>query len=271
MRVPSPTMAVIEMPWLERKYEPWKPVEVTSTMPPIPVEADAPPDLVTPLTASAAASASQARRSSSDVDGTLGSSRSRSGKSRASNDGSARPTYLSSGATRAMATARSASFATPSPLTSLVETTAWRRPTSTRSPTSSPSERSDSSTRPSRTSTPCELLRTASAASAPARLAASTRRCASALSADWSNRSEVADFDEDADAADGEEITNKIPRIEQELKGWNADRRTHEMCLIHMDFKRFQRPKRKIFTFSARSRQSCEPRSCQSCPRMQRR
>ena len=38
-------------------------------MPPIPVEADAPPDLVTPLTASAAASASQARRSSSAVDG----------------------------------------------------------------------------------------------------------------------------------------------------------------------------------------------------------
>src|SRR3981189_769817 len=72
-------------------------------MPPIPVEADAPPDLVTPLTASAAASASQARRSSSDVDGTLGSSRSRSGKSRASSDGSARPTYLSSGATRGLA------------------------------------------------------------------------------------------------------------------------------------------------------------------------
>ena len=57
---------------------------------------------------------------------------------------------------------------------------------STRSPTSSPSERSDSSTRPSRTSTPCETPRTAtaSAASAPVRLAASTRRCASMLSAD---------------------------------------------------------------------------------------
>ncbi len=50
-------------------------------MPPIPVEAEAPPDLVTPLTASAAASASQARRSSSAVVGTWGSSRSRSGKS----------------------------------------------------------------------------------------------------------------------------------------------------------------------------------------------
>src|ERR1700704_6606561 len=72
-------------------------------MPPIPVEAEAPPDLVTPLTASAAASASQARRSSSAVDGTLESSRSRSGKSRASNAGSASPTYLSSGGTPAVA------------------------------------------------------------------------------------------------------------------------------------------------------------------------
>ena len=53
---------------------------------------------------------------------------------------------LSSGATRAIATARSASFATLSPPISLVETTACRLPTSTRSPTSSPSERSDSST-----------------------------------------------------------------------------------------------------------------------------
>src|SRR4030081_1148133 len=97
MRLPSPTIAVIEMPWLERKYETWQPLDVTNTMPPIPVEADAPPDLVTPLTASAAASASQARRSSSEVEGTLGSSRSRSGKSRASSDGSARPTHLSSG------------------------------------------------------------------------------------------------------------------------------------------------------------------------------
>ena len=115
-----------------------------------------------------------------------GSSRSRSGNSRASSAGSARPTYLSSGATRAIATARSASFAMPSPETSLVETTAWRCPTSTRNPTSSPSERSDSSTRPSRTSTPCDTPRTAtaSAASAPARLAASTSRCASVESAD---------------------------------------------------------------------------------------
>src|SRR6202171_6110697 len=245
MRVPSPTMAVIEMPWLERKYEPWKPGEVTSTMPPIPVEADDPPDLVTPLTASAAASASQARRSSSDVEGILESSRSRSGKSRARSDGSARPTYLSSGATRAIATARSASLATPSPRMSLVETTAWRLPTSTRNPTSSPSERSDSSTRPSRTSTPCDTPRTAtpSAASAPARFAASTRRCASVESADWSNRSEVASRDE-SEAVDGEEFTNKIPDIEA---GWNANQQTHQMCLIHSDFKHFATAKAKQF------------------------
>src|SRR2546421_3656501 len=241
MLVPSPTMAVIEMPWLERKYEPWKPVEVTSTMPPIPAEADAPPDLVTPLTASAAASASQARRSSSDVEGILRSSISRSGKSRASSAGSARPTYLSSGATRAIATARSASFATPSPLMSLVETTAWRRPTSTRNPTSSPSERSDSSTRPSRTSTPCETPRiaTESAASAPARLAASTRRCARLESADWSNRSEVAEEAESLEAVDDEEFTNKIPDIDEGAEHESED---DQMCLIHRDFKHFATP-----------------------------
>ena len=182
-------------------------------MPPMPLEADAPPDLVTPLTARPAASASQARRSSSDVEGTSRSSRSRSANSRASREGSARPTYLSSGATRAIATARSASFPMPSPEISLVETTAWRCPTNTRNPTSSPSERSDSSTRPSRTSTPCETPRTAtaSAASAPARLAASTSRCASVDSADWSNRSEVAGACESGEAVDGEEFTNKIP------------------------------------------------------------
>src|ERR1700682_1118979 len=224
MPVPSPTMAVIEMLWLERKYEPWKPVEVTSTMPPIPLEADAPPDLLTPLTARPAASASQARRSSSDVDGTLRSSKSRSGKSRAKSDGSARPTYLSSGATRAIATARSANFATAS----------------------SPSERSDSSTRPSRTSTPCDTPRTAtaSAASAPARLAASTRRCASVESSDWSNRSEVASRDESGEAVDGEEFTNKIPDIEA---GWNANQQTHQMWLIHRDFKHFAAGKAKQF------------------------
>ena len=61
---------------------------------------------------------------------------------------------------------------------SLVDTTACRLPTNTRRPRLSPSERSDSSTVPSRTSTDCDMPRmaTASAASAPARRAASTRR-----------------------------------------------------------------------------------------------
>ena len=66
----------------------------------------------------------------------------------------------------AMAMARSASAATPSPLTSLVETDAWRRPISTRKPTSSPSERCDSSTAPSRTSTDSDTERTATASAA---------------------------------------------------------------------------------------------------------
>src|SRR5438046_2863922 len=45
-------------------------------MPPMPADADAPPDLLTPFTASAAASASCARRSSSNIEGTSGSNRS---------------------------------------------------------------------------------------------------------------------------------------------------------------------------------------------------
>src|SRR5437588_5827954 len=100
MPVPSPDIAVIEMPWLERKYEPWNPVEVTNTMPPMPLEADAPPDLVTPLTARPAASASQARRSSSDVEGTSRSSRSRSANSRASSEGAAGADIFAAGPDR---------------------------------------------------------------------------------------------------------------------------------------------------------------------------
>ena len=80
MPVPSPAIAVIEMPWLERRYAPQKPVLVTSTMPPMPADAEAPPDLVTPFTARPAASAARARRSSSSTDGASGSSRSSSGK-----------------------------------------------------------------------------------------------------------------------------------------------------------------------------------------------
>ena len=36
--------------WREPRYEPEKPWLVTSTMPPMPAEAEAPPDLVTPFT-----------------------------------------------------------------------------------------------------------------------------------------------------------------------------------------------------------------------------
>jgi hypothetical protein len=92
---------------------------------------------------------------------------------------------------------------------------------------------------------------TASAASAPARLAASTRLCASVLSADWLNRSDVAGFEESGDAADGEEITNKILAIEEELKDVWSRREfksaIHQMCLIHLDFKHFLRRKAKEF------------------------
>ena len=46
--------------------------------------------------------------------------------------------------------------------------------------------------------------------------------------------------------------------------------KTHQMCLIHRDFKHFARAKCQTFSaFAARSRQSCEPRSCQSCRQMQ--
>jgi hypothetical protein len=45
-------------------------------------------------------------------------------------------------------------------------------------------------------------------------LAASTRRWASVESAVWSNRSELADFDESFEAGDGEEITNKFLTLE---------------------------------------------------------
>src|SRR5665213_3016564 len=67
-------------------------------MPPMPAEAEAPPDLATPLTASAAASASRAMASSCATVGRSGSIRSRSGKSCASKAASANPAYLSSGA-----------------------------------------------------------------------------------------------------------------------------------------------------------------------------
>ena len=51
-------MADIATEWLEEIVAPRKPWLVTRTMPPIPLEAEAPLDLVTPGTASPAASAS---------------------------------------------------------------------------------------------------------------------------------------------------------------------------------------------------------------------
>ncbi|WP_436212995.1 hypothetical protein [Bradyrhizobium sp. LjRoot220] len=45
---------------------------------------------------------------------------------------------------------------------------------------------------------------------------------------------------------DGEEFTNKIPDIEA---GGNADRPTHQMCLIHRDFKHFDASKANHFRY----------------------
>jgi len=83
----------------------------------------APPDFVTPLTHSAAASVSLANCSRSPTDGRSGSSRSRSGKVLARRASSASPAYGSSGVARAMASARPASPSTSTPR-SLLETTA---------------------------------------------------------------------------------------------------------------------------------------------------
>jgi hypothetical protein len=55
---------------------------------------------------------------------------------------------------------------------------------------------------------------------------------------------EAALFCESGEAVDGEEFTNKIPRFEQ---GWNSNRQTHQMCLIHTHFKHFARRKAKQF------------------------
>jgi len=65
----------------------------------------------------------------------------------------------------------------------------------------------------------------------------------------------VADRDESGDAADGEEITNKIPRIGEALEKdsssiaerRDANRSVYEMCPIYADFKHFMRPNPKNF------------------------
>jgi hypothetical protein len=43
---------------------------------------------------------------------------------------------------------------------------------------------------------------------------------------------------------DGEEFTNRIPDNEG---GFGANQRTHQMCLIHRDFKHFATPNAKQF------------------------
>ena len=71
--------------------------------------------------------------------------------------------------------------------------------------------------------------------------------CASVESADWSNRSEAAEEEGDGvlvEGLDGEEFTNKIPDIEA---SWDANQQTHQMCLIHRDFKHFAASKANHF------------------------
>src|SRR5690606_2432129 len=101
---------------------------------------------------------------------------------RASLSGSASPWNGSSGDTRAIATARSASIFGSDE--AVAPTLATRLPTNTRSEMSSLSEASVDSTLPRRTETPAErpIMATASAASAPALRAASTRRATRSVS-----------------------------------------------------------------------------------------
>ena len=166
-------------------------------MPPMPAEAEAPPDLVTPLTARPALSARRAtlfelRRPTARS----GSSRSRSGMSRASCAGSARPANGSSGATRAMATARSASCGDVASdvvgghhrlaATRRRRAGRHRRLRSARIPR--PRRRAP------RPTSDTERTATASAASAPARRAAATSRSARSVRADWSSREDILAF-----------------------------------------------------------------------------
>jgi hypothetical protein len=139
--------------------------------------APAPSLLVTPGTARAASSAASARALSISGASFAPSSRSSSGGWPCiSRSCGARPAHLSSGASRAIAIARSTSASSDSLLRSEVDTLAERCPTKTRSPSSSLSERSTSSSAPIRTDTDSErsAANTASEASAPAARARST-------------------------------------------------------------------------------------------------
>ena len=51
-------------------------------------------------------------------------------------------------------------------------------------------------------------------------------------------------------ALDGEEFTNKIPDIEA---SWDANLWTHQMCLIHRDFKHFAAPKANHFRLQSKN------------------
>jgi hypothetical protein len=50
----------------------------------------------------------------------------------------------------------------------------------------------------------------------------------------------------DDEGLDGEEFTNKIPDIEA---SWDANQPTHQMCLIHGDFKHFAASKANHFRY----------------------
>ena len=140
----------------------------------MPAEAPAPPELLTPGTASAASSKAKASSRNLSADTSVESKRSRSLGERASSASSARPCHSSSGDAFAIATARSAR--TVRSEEAFADTDATRLPTKTRNEMSSLSDDCVPSTFPRRTDTLVDRERTATAseASAPARRAAST-------------------------------------------------------------------------------------------------
>src|ERR1051326_7232252 len=130
-----------------------------------------------PGTAIASPSTARALSTKASGGGSRASSISSDGNSFVRRSGGARQANLSSGARRAIATARSGSSASAREERSVEETKATRLPTNTRSPRSEDSARSMSSSFPSRYDTFAETPSTnsASAASAPAARAAQIR------------------------------------------------------------------------------------------------
>ncbi len=132
-------------------------------MPPMPAEAEAPPDLVMPADAEPGRFGLP-RALFQHVDrGHVGIEQIEIGKGlrQQRRIGEAGELVLGRGARHGDGALGQPS--TPSPRISLVEIDACLWPTMTRKPTSSPSERCDSSTAPSRTSTDSETERTATA------------------------------------------------------------------------------------------------------------